>query len=362
MCPFLPIIPAPSFLSLAHAVCLARSSWTTQFTTLFRRNFAVAIRDLSLYWMQIVLHATYGFLIGAMFWRTPAEIGSLLNQPFACIAWFLGVNAYMHVFKAHYFTSTHNLFALEQPNHAYHPLPYFLAEVASTMFWAWVYIPGFTIAYFMVDFPVAAYGFFFLTSYVVVFTAEGMASMIMQFAAPNTPLGVMCIQGALVIGFVFTSGVFLPLSSVPDYWNWLRVFSVFAHGGDALMVSIFKELDFTCPTPMIDTASQTCVAPGIGAGLYPCDSTYTSAPTCSVRGLTVLDRYKGFSSTDEWKHLLYLVILGLGFRFFVLVFYRWPVSQIMRLLTRWYKGEAANRVLTLAVDNQRLKMKVCLGV
>lgn len=44
-----------------------------------------------------------------------------------------------------------------------------------------LFLPGVTIAYFMIGFPSEAYGWYLLCSYITALTAEGMIAFITQF-------------------------------------------------------------------------------------------------------------------------------------------------------------------------------------
>ena len=48
-----------------------------------QRNFWVAKRDPTLYFLQFILHAFYGFLVGAIFYDLRPTIDSRLNDMFS---------------------------------------------------------------------------------------------------------------------------------------------------------------------------------------------------------------------------------------------------------------------------------------
>ena len=62
-----------------------------QFTTLLRRNFTVAYRDPTLYYLQMFLHSFYGFLIGSAFFQLGYSIGDRINDVFSSIVWYVGL-------------------------------------------------------------------------------------------------------------------------------------------------------------------------------------------------------------------------------------------------------------------------------
>lgn len=51
-----------------------------QFTSLLYRDFMLAYRDPSLYYLQFVLVSAFGFLVGAAFFDLKIEIGSKMNN------------------------------------------------------------------------------------------------------------------------------------------------------------------------------------------------------------------------------------------------------------------------------------------
>ncbi len=50
--------------------------------------------------------------------------------------------------------------------------------------------------------------------------AESIGALVVQFAAPNTPLSVMLTQATLIVMFTFAGGAFIRDDEVPGYWSW----------------------------------------------------------------------------------------------------------------------------------------------
>ena len=57
---------------------------------LLHRFFTIARRDLSIFYLQGVIQAMYGFLIGATFYKLPAVIDTDMNQLYSASLWIIG--------------------------------------------------------------------------------------------------------------------------------------------------------------------------------------------------------------------------------------------------------------------------------
>lgn len=73
------------------------TSWREQFVVLTNRFAMVARRDLTLYILQFVLCAGFGFMVGVEFWQLPRLIGTRLQDVTNGIVWLVFVASYLQV-------------------------------------------------------------------------------------------------------------------------------------------------------------------------------------------------------------------------------------------------------------------------
>eukprot|EP00053_Salpingoeca_punica_P015740 m.145601 g.145601 ORF g.145601 m.145601 type:complete len:1425 (-) comp16788_c0_seq2:22-4296(-) len=332
---------------------LFATSRTRQFVTLLKRNFTVAYRDPTLYYLQLFLHAFYGFLVGATFFNLPEYvIGSRINDLFSGVVWLIFLQAYMQVFKVHYLMLSNSRYHHEHSNHSYHVLPYWAAELVSTLVCSTIFLPGVTIAFFMMGMPAAAYPFTLLALYFAAVTSEGLVHLVSQFTRINA-FAVVVAQSFLIILCVFTVGSLIRESEVPPYWIWLQEFSFFNHAGRAIALSVFAHVDYLCQGN-VDTVGATCSLPS-QSYVWPCSAAFDAGTSfCKVRGSDVLAVYKNLAVTDKWISFLYLIILFIFMRLAVLFMYYFPLEYWTGKLHRLFSSSLATVVLETHVQAQRL--------
>jgi hypothetical protein len=90
-------------------------------------------------------------MIGAVFFHYSTSINNQLNNLFASITWLVFLCCYIQVFKTYYLVTTNARFHHDHDNRTHAALPYWLAESIATAIGSVVFIPGVTIAYFMVS-------------------------------------------------------------------------------------------------------------------------------------------------------------------------------------------------------------------
>ncbi|CAM9559455.1 unnamed protein product [Discosporangium mesarthrocarpum] len=300
-----------------------------QFTTLTKRDALLATRDPTLYYLQFVLHVVYGFLIGATFHHVPTVLDDRASLPAASCLWILMLQSYIHVFKVFYLVASNKRFEHERANGSYGVMAYFLSELFVTAMAQLIWIPGVTVAFFLVGFPSSVYPFAILAAYSMALAAESMLNLITKFNH-DASKAVVLSQAALVILTVFGGGMFRPYDEFPSYWNWLKELAIFTQGSKAMMLAVFEELTFLCPAESV-TADSMCM--GI-SNVYAC-TTDPVTEECQVDGLTVLDTEAGGLSGNKWEFLGYLALLFLVFRLSILFLYWYPWDMLALNLKNW---------------------------
>ncbi len=149
------------------------SLWFRQYWTLLYRDFTLAYRDPSLYYLQFVLVSAFGFLVGATFFKQHADINSKMTNISGSLLWIVMMMAYIQVFKVYHLSRSNKRFKHEVTNKTYDIFAYWLAELTGTAILLISFIPGTIVAYFMIQLPSEAYPFllflFWLVSFQIFF-------------------------------------------------------------------------------------------------------------------------------------------------------------------------------------------------
>jgi ABC-type multidrug transport system permease subunit len=62
----------------------------------------------------------------------------------------------------------------------------------------------------------------------------------------NSSVAIVSAQSALIVGSVFTGGVLISESEVPDYWSWLQAISFFFPSSAGISTRLFDSLVYEC--------------------------------------------------------------------------------------------------------------------
>lgn len=138
-----------------------------QFTSLLYRDFMLAYRDPSLYYLQFVLVSAFGFLVGAAFFDLKIEIGSKMNNIPGGLLWIVMMMTYIQVFKVYHLSRNNDRFKHEVSNNTYDIFIFWSAELLATATLLVSFIPGTIIAFFMMGLPGDAYPFLILLFWMV---------------------------------------------------------------------------------------------------------------------------------------------------------------------------------------------------
>jgi hypothetical protein len=389
--------------SRVHSARAQTSGWT-QFKTLFRRNMLIAYRDPTIYYLQFFLHSFYGFLVGAVFFKLDSSFEKI-NDVFSGITWLVFIQAYMHVFKVccafqcvlcvcvcvcvcvlcvcvcvcvfarlsclrkptsphpkcllttaqvHYLDQCNKRFQHEYANKSFGAFAYWCAEFASTAICTMVFLPGITIAYFMMGFPGTGFGIVIITAYFLALASEGMIHFITQFSR-EAAYAVVAAQSALILLSVFTTGSLIPENNVPGWWVWVQELSFFAHSSRAMAHGVLEEKTYQCALPAATISGSNCLLNG-QAYTFAC----MPGTSCDVSGIEVLYVFKGLRDTPKWLSFFFVVLLSFFFRFCTLAMYRFPFRRFwLRRAQSWTTSVLRNMVFDAAITIQRLQREVC---
>ena len=304
--------------------CAAGLWW--QIVLVTHRNFVIAIRDVTLYWLQLVLALGFAFLTGAVFWSLPRSIGPRLQDQSNAIVWLTFIGTYLQVFKIYYLFSMKNRSHDERANHLYSPLAWSISDFVVTAFFTFViYVPALLVGYGMMGLPNAAIGYIILSLFLATLAAESLLGLLCQLTS-RLPTAILFGQGVLVISCVYAGGAFISWSNL-GFWVWLSELSLYTFSTRGMMIVVYRHLDFMCPANLVLKGS--CVYNGV---TYPCE---TVDGTCGVTGQSVLQLFKRVPETDEWFQLGMLLVLLTGFRLLTHLFLSFPVSALIHRSQIW---------------------------
>ncbi|CAM9511546.1 unnamed protein product, partial [Ectocarpus sp. 12 AP-2014] len=330
-----------------------RPGFLRQLSTLLWRDSVVAVRDPTLYYLQFVLHVLYGFFVGTTFWNVPTTLDDRQTQLAASCMWIIMLQSYVHVFKVFYLVNSNRRFANERSNLSYGVTSFFLAETIVTCLAQLLWVPGCSLAFFMIGLPADAYLFSMLALYVGALAAEGMINLITKFTN-NPSIAIVISQAALVILTVFGGGIFIPFDEIPEYWSWVEVWSVYKHCSRAFLMAVFEHVLYDCPsgsvtltTPDDSTANQGwCTT---FQDTYECNESFDdNTMLCEVEGTVVLDINAGGLSGNKWNFLGHTIALIVVFRAGVFFFLKFPKEDIIHAI----KSRLASPVVSTSLQHQ----------
>ncbi len=143
-------------------------SFWVQFYVLLKREYTLAARDPTLYYLQFVMIYFFAFLIGVVFWDLPYRVdGQSFSIVIAGSIWFAMMNGTVHIFKVYYLSAFNRRIQHEMANNSYGALSISLAESIATMTLTVGFLPSVPLLYFMMGFPPEGFPFLLLLCWVV---------------------------------------------------------------------------------------------------------------------------------------------------------------------------------------------------
>ena len=108
-------------------------SFWRQFYVLLYREYALAYRDPTLYYLQAVVMSMFAFIIGVIFWELPFTVNGIDNvTAIAALIWFTMMFGTVHIFKVYYMSAFNKRIAHELANNYYGPLVISLVDTVAT--------------------------------------------------------------------------------------------------------------------------------------------------------------------------------------------------------------------------------------
>jgi len=323
-----------------HQVIFAAPLWK-QVAMIMQRNLQIAMRDVTLQYLQMVLTAMFAFMVGAVFWSLPRFIGPRLQDESNGLVWLVFIAAFLQIFKVYHLYTNIERARDEKANQLYSSTAWTVSSfMNSAMFAFLVYVPTLMIGFGMMSYPNDSAGVVIFALFLTALTSESLLELICHFCT-SLPTAILISQGFLVILCVFTGGAFIRWSSL-GFWVWLSDFSLFTYASRAMIIKVFRDLIFACPSQYLTSASPpSCSFQGIN---YPCQGSALAADgSCSVNGSTTLALFQGVTQTDEFFQLGMLIVLMAGFRIINAILFDMPISEIFNKFSFLISSSSAGK-------------------
>jgi hypothetical protein len=134
---------------------------------LIYRDFALAYRDPTLYYLQVILLLGFGFMYGAIFFMLPTTTNTF-TQVQGGVLWIAMSYSWMKVFGVFHMSRIDKRVVHEMSNNKYTALEFFIADLIATAVLVISFLPVLPIPYFMMGFPSKGFPFFILACWMVI--------------------------------------------------------------------------------------------------------------------------------------------------------------------------------------------------
>jgi hypothetical protein len=146
---------------------ITKTSFWVQFYVLVARDLTLATRDPTALFLQFLLTMTFGLLIGSAFFDLQYEIGDTQSFIPGALLWIMMMMVYVNVFKVYHLFKAGERQRHEGMNQAHTVMTFWLAQMTTSGILLLSYMPGLSIAYFMVGFPGRAFPVMMLNCWTV---------------------------------------------------------------------------------------------------------------------------------------------------------------------------------------------------
>lgn len=131
------------------------------------REYALAYRDPTLYYFQVVMLMSFAFFTGAVFWDLPYEVDGNFNIILSGPLWIVLCYSWTHAFKVYYLSSGNKRAVHEIFNAKYPVSAVLLSDTIATATLAFLFAGVSPVAFFMMGFPAKAFPFILAASWLV---------------------------------------------------------------------------------------------------------------------------------------------------------------------------------------------------
>ncbi|XP_060063497.1 broad substrate specificity ATP-binding cassette transporter ABCG2-like [Ylistrum balloti] len=221
------------------------TSFFTQFAVVSRRTMKNLIRNPQTSIMQVMVMVVFGVIVGAIYWDVDDDCTSGIQNRVGVFFFVVMNQVFGNLSAVELFIKERAIFLHENVSGFYRVSSYFCSKIfCDVVPMRLIPVSIFAaITYFMIGLEVDVGKFFvyLLSLFLVTLSASGFAfffsASVRIFAVAN-----LCIALCYVFMMVF-GGLLVNLDSIADWLEWIKWFSVFRYGLNALLVNELKDLN-----------------------------------------------------------------------------------------------------------------------
>ncbi|XP_033741263.1 broad substrate specificity ATP-binding cassette transporter ABCG2-like isoform X2 [Pecten maximus] len=221
------------------------TSFLTQFSVVSQRTMKNLIRNPQTSIMQVMVMVVFGAIVGAIYWQIDDDCTSGIQNRVGVFFFVVMNQVFGNLSAVELFIKERAIFMHENVSGFYRVSSYFCSKIfCDVVPMRLIPVSIFAvITYFMIGLQVDVGKFFLylLSLFLVTLSASGFAfffsASVRIFAVAN-----LCIALCYVFMMVF-GGLLVNLDSIADWLEWIKWFSIFRYGLNALLVNELKDLN-----------------------------------------------------------------------------------------------------------------------
>lgn len=226
-----------------------RTNWITQFFVLLVRSFLNVMRDRMLTISRAIQSIVMALVVGLIYLKMPFDQNSVINR--RGVLFFMMLNTNMGTLFTSlivFLSEEKGVFLRERASKTYRVSSYYLsksiAEFPNVIIFTCLF--G-AISYWMCNLNPAVDRFFmFLFIMIVSNLASQSLGMLLACIAPTSDVALALAPILTTILMLF-AGLYLNISSIPNYLIWIYYISMFHYAYEALILNEFQGVTFSCP-------------------------------------------------------------------------------------------------------------------
>ena len=283
-----------------------KSSCYTQFMVLAYRTILQNLREPLIVKTRVYQNIFVAIVLGAIYYNQKLTQSGIMNINGALFIFLTNLTFANNFLVVNTFCADMPIFLREYASGLYSVKSYYIAKmVAQFPMFVLNLMVFVSIFYWMVGFTSgnANFALFMLVGFLVLMAVLGFGYMSGSLA-PDLPMA-MAISPIILTPLVLYGGLFINQETMPVWLIWIKYLSWFFYGMEVLMVNQWEEANkLECPP---DTSTR-----------------------CFLTGSEILDFY-GFTPNHNFRNMLALTALSIGFRFVGFIF----LSLRARRESRW---------------------------
>ncbi|XP_069124330.1 broad substrate specificity ATP-binding cassette transporter ABCG2-like isoform X1 [Argopecten irradians] len=244
------------------------TSFFTQFLIVSQRTLKNLIRNPQTSIMQVMVMVVFGAIVGAIYWQIDDDCTSGIQNRVGVFFFVVMNQVFGNLSAVELFIKERAIFMHENVSGFYRVSSYFCSKIfCDVVPMRLIPVSIFAvITYFMIGLEVDVGKFFIylLSLFLVTLSASGFAfffsASVRIFAVAN-----LCIALCYVFMMVF-GGLLVNLDSIADWLEWIKWFSIFRYGLNALLINELKDLNLynTTTGSICGTGIEELQRQGIG--------------------------------------------------------------------------------------------------